>query len=212
MARNPWGNRFFTTTPGKIITLLRRHEHTVDDLASAVQLSDNAVRNHLQTLERDGLVTTESSRRGLGKPAWLYRLSPDADRLFPKPYASVLHTLINVLADRYPEPELDATLADTGRRLAQAAPAVPRTLAQALPAVVDAFADIGGLAEIVSSPEGTIIQGYDCPLARVSNAQPHACRMLQAMLEEMLGQPVTEICDRGPTPRCRFMIATAPSA
>jgi predicted ArsR family transcriptional regulator len=209
VVRHIWGRRFFATTPGKIVTLLRRRAHTVDELASAVQLSDNAVRNQLQTLERDGLITSESSRRGPGKPAWLYSLSPEAERLFPKPYATVLDTLLDVLGERLPPPELEAALDDAGRRLAHAGPAVPRNPEQALPAVVNAFADIGSLAEIEHAPGAIAIQGYDCPLARAATGQPQACRVLQAMLEEMLGQPVTESCDRGPSPRCRFLIPTS---
>ncbi|MFL5666689.1 MAG: ArsR family transcriptional regulator, partial [Ktedonobacteraceae bacterium] len=55
--RMPFTNeRFFTSTRGHIITLLRRAGHTVDELARALQLTDNAVRSHLATLERDGLV------------------------------------------------------------------------------------------------------------------------------------------------------------
>lgn len=209
MVRHIWGRRFFATTPGKIVTLLRRRAHTVDELAGAIQLSDNAVRNQLQTLERDGLIASESSRRGPGKPAWLYRLSPEAERLFPKPYAAVLDTLLDVLGERLAPAELEAALDDVGRRLAHTGPAIPRNPEQALPAVVNAFADIGGLAEIEHAANGSIaIQGYDCPLARVATGQPQACRILQAMLEEMLGQSVTEDCNRGPSPRCHFLIPT----
>ena len=48
--------RFFTSTRGKIITLLRRASRTVDELAQALDLTDNAVRAQLAALERDGLV------------------------------------------------------------------------------------------------------------------------------------------------------------
>jgi predicted ArsR family transcriptional regulator len=46
--------RFFASTRGRIVTLLRRSSHTVEELAQALDLTDNAVRAHLATLERDG--------------------------------------------------------------------------------------------------------------------------------------------------------------
>src|SRR5215471_5815189 len=58
--------RFFTSTRGKIVTLLRRESQTVEELARALDLTDNAVRAHLMVLERDGLVRQRGSRRGGG--------------------------------------------------------------------------------------------------------------------------------------------------
>jgi predicted ArsR family transcriptional regulator len=60
------GRRFFETTRGQIVGLLRRGRRTVEELARALGLTDNAVRNHLATLERDGLVRQDGVRRGPG--------------------------------------------------------------------------------------------------------------------------------------------------
>ena len=76
--------RFFASTRGQIITLLRRSSRTVDELAQALDLTDNAVRAHLATLERDGLVQQRGVRRGSGKPASVYDLTVEADQLFQK--------------------------------------------------------------------------------------------------------------------------------
>jgi predicted ArsR family transcriptional regulator len=75
--------RFFASTRGQIITLLLRSSRTVDELAQALELTDNAVRVHLATLERDGMVQQRGVRRGSGKPAYVYTLTPDAEQLFP---------------------------------------------------------------------------------------------------------------------------------
>ncbi len=67
--------RFLETTRGQILTLIRRGRQTVEELAAALDLTDNAVRNHLATLERDSLIQQAGVRRtsGAGKPALLYR-------------------------------------------------------------------------------------------------------------------------------------------
>ena len=58
-----WSNRFFDSTRGKIVILLRHDLHTVSELAKALNLTDNAVRAHLATLEGDGLVRRSGERR-----------------------------------------------------------------------------------------------------------------------------------------------------
>jgi predicted ArsR family transcriptional regulator len=190
-----------------MLTLLRKGRHTVDDLAAELDVSGNAVRSHLYALERDGFVTHEGVRRGPGKPAWLYRLTPDAERLFPKPYAPVLDTLLEVLAERLPEGEVEAALDEAGRRLAGTLPAASGTIDQRMPAVIDALANMGGLAELDTSDHTIIIRGYDCPISSTVKEHPDACRVLRSMLETILDAPVTDHCDRGDPPRCCFAIA-----
>src|SRR3712207_8581849 len=56
MAAAGFNKRFLETTRGQIVALLRRGTRTVEELAAALGLTDNAVRAHLAALERDGLV------------------------------------------------------------------------------------------------------------------------------------------------------------
>ena len=76
--------RFFASTRGQVVALLRRGNRTVEELAQALGLTDNAVRAHLATLERDGLVRQAGLRGGPSKPAYAYALTPAAGRLFPR--------------------------------------------------------------------------------------------------------------------------------
>lgn len=85
-----WDQRFFASTRGQVVALLRRSSRTVEELAQALGLTDNAVRAHLAALERDGLARQHGVRRGGGKPAYAYELTTEAERLFPKAYVPVL--------------------------------------------------------------------------------------------------------------------------
>ena len=73
--------RFLETTRGRILGLLRCETRTVEELAQALDLTDNAVRAHLSTLERDGMVRSAGVRRGpgAGKPSTVYELPPETD-------------------------------------------------------------------------------------------------------------------------------------
>src|SRR5690348_11098209 len=109
---SPWERRFFSSTRGRLVTLLRRTAGTVEELARALNITDNAVRAQLTTLERDGLVQQGGFRRGAGsgKPAYAYELTPAAEALFPKAYGELLRQLLSLLGERLPQAELDVLL------------------------------------------------------------------------------------------------------
>lgn len=209
MRRIAWDNRFFATTRGRLLALLRRGPSTVDELAVQLEVTDNAVRSHISALERDGFVVQEGVRRGVGKPAWVYTLTPDAERIFPKPYASVLETLLGVLAERLPDAELEAALDEVGRRMAATLPRSTGSLEDRLPVAIDAIANMGGMAELDTSDHTIVIRGYDCPISSAVRSHPDACRVLQTLLSDVLGTPVEEHCDRNDPPRCCFAIQTS---
>src|SRR5439155_23915481 len=54
--------RFFASTRGKIIILLRRSSRTVKQLAEALSVTENAVRAQLTVLQRDGLIQEQTVR------------------------------------------------------------------------------------------------------------------------------------------------------
>ena len=110
--------RFFESTRGQIVTLLRGSPCTVEELATKLALTDNAVRAHLSTLERDGLVRQSGIRRGARKPHFTYALTDDADQLFPKAYDALLNQLIAVLKSRLNPAEIEDVLREVGRAIA----------------------------------------------------------------------------------------------
>ena len=57
--------RFWSSTRGRVILLLRSAGRTVNDLAAAVGLSDNAVRTHLDRLDAMVLSTPQALARAL---------------------------------------------------------------------------------------------------------------------------------------------------
>ena len=114
-----FSKHFMETTRGQVLGLLRRGSRTVDELAAGLGLTDNAIRAHLATLERDGLVRQEGQRRGpkAGKPALVYEPTPEAELRLSRAYAPVLAALLEELVDRLPDQETESLLAAVGRRL-----------------------------------------------------------------------------------------------
>jgi predicted ArsR family transcriptional regulator len=206
------GRKFFGSTRGRMVTLLRRGGHAVDELAAEVGLTNNGIRAHLATLERDGLVTQQGSVRssnGGGKPAYVYELTQEAEGLFPKAYEPTLRQLLDVLSDQLGPEESEALLRLVGRRLAGEHPARSDGAHARLESAVEALNELGGLAELEERDGALVIQGYSCPLAGVTTDHPELCRMAETMIAELAGVPVHECCDRGERPRCCFEIASA---
>jgi predicted ArsR family transcriptional regulator len=207
--------KFFESTRGQIVTLLRRSGRTVEDLARALDLTDNGVRAHLAVLERDGIVRQRGSVRrssGGGKPAYVYELTQEAEDLFPKAYEPALRRLLDVLSDQLGLEESEALLRSAGRRLAEEhsvrADGVDGAHAR-LESAVKVLNELGGLAELEERDGSVVIRGYSCPLASVTPDHPEVCRMAETLIAELAGVPVHERCDRGERPRCCFEIVPA---
>jgi predicted ArsR family transcriptional regulator len=204
--------KFFEGTRGKVVTLLRRGGRTVEGLARELDLTDNGVRAHLATLERDGIVRQRGSVRrgsGGGKPAYVYELTPQGEELFPKAYEPVLSQLLDVLVTQLGPEKSEALLRSVGRRIAEGQTVPADGARGGLEAAVGVLNDLGGLAELEVRDGSFVIRGYSCPLAGVAPDHPEVCRMAETLLTELAGVPVYEHCDRGERPRCYFEVAPA---
>ncbi len=211
MVQSALNARFFESTRGKLVDLLRRSSHTVDELAAALGITDNAVRLHLNMLERDGVVRSRGVRRegAVGKPATIYEIDPAADPVFSNAYLPFLSTLLAALGDRLTVRELRALMRDVGQRLAgQTAPSAT-TLRASAESASRALNELGGLTQIESgeTARSMRIRGCGCPLSSVVIQREEVCLAVQTMLAELTGRDVREHCDRsGERPQCCFEI------
>lgn len=198
--------RFLASTRGRIVTLLRRAPGTMDDLAAVLGVTRNAVRSHLVALERDGLVRRAGVRRGESKPFHLYELTPQAERLFPKPYGALVRELLRALGERLGTDTLEQTLHETGRRLGNAQGQLRGDLPARVRAAAELLEDLGGLTEVEEREDGWVIHGFSCPLAAAVAGHPRACLVAEALLTEVIGVDVRETCNRGEPLRCGFEV------
>jgi predicted ArsR family transcriptional regulator len=203
--------KFFESTRGRMVTLLRRSGRTVEELARALGLTDNGIRAHLAVLERDGIVRQRGSVRrgsGGGKPAYVYELTVEAEDLFPKAYEPTLRRLLDVLDERLGPEESEALLRSVGRRLVEGKTVPTQGTRARLEEAVGVLNELGGLAELEEQDGTLVIRGYSCPLAAVTLDHPEVCRLAEALVAEVAGVPVHERCDRSERPRCCFEVAS----
>lgn len=202
--------RFFESTRGQIVMMLRASPCTVEELARKLELTDNAIRAHLLTLERDGIVQQSGLRRGPRKPHFTYALTPEADALFPNAYDALLNQLIAVLKNRLNPEEIEDVLREVGRAVAREAPQGKRDdLESRVQTAMKVLEAIGGVAEVHHDGDKIVIRGSGCPLAAAVAVHPEVCHLAETLITEIVKVPVKETCDREGSPKCRFEIDTA---
>src|ERR1041384_6799143 len=182
--------RFFESPRGQIVTILRGSDCTVDELARKLDLTDNAVRAHLLTLERDGLVRQSGLRRGPRKPHFTYTLTPEAEGLFPKAYDALLNQLLAVLKNRLNPAEIEDVLREVGRAVAAGAPTQQGAdLASRVQTAMKVLEAIGGAAEVEQDGDKIVICSSGCPLAAAVAVHPGVFRLAERFITEIAKLP-----------------------
>lgn len=209
MSFRPGSSRFLESTRGRIVQLLRRSRQTVDEMAVELGLTANAVRAHLVSLERDGLVRADGTRRpsGPGKPALLYEIAPKAEARFSSAYAPVLAATLRELAERLTPAELRSVMAATGARLGAELPRSGGDLEVRARHAAAILESLGGSLDVEAAGGGYRLRGHGCPLSEGVSANPALCVAVERLLGDVTGAKVSQQCDHGERPSCCFEIS-----
>jgi Predicted transcriptional regulator len=201
-----WRERLFKSTRGKILELLRTRDRTVNELSEELRLTDNAVRAHLASLERDRLVAQSGSKPGVRKPHTTYSLGADAEQIFPKAYGRLVSLLMSILSRRVKPGTLRAGMRAAGRSVAREHLSELRgkSREQRIDAALDTLRDLGGAVTFHEENGKHFINGNGCPIAAATANHPEACLLAESLLSEIIGSPVKEHCTRGSAPSCCF--------
>ena len=210
MKYTKFGSRFFESTRGRIVLLLKESAKTVNELAGTLSLTDNAVRAHLLSLERDHLVEPGGTIKGFRKPHYVYRLTEEARDHFPRAYGTLFNRLIHVLKTHLAPSALVGYLRKSGQELAQKVKdPQPTTPDERLEKCILALEELGGAAKVVVENDQTVIRSESCPFSEAVAEHPEVCQVAEAMVAELTERRVHEICDRTSTPKCAFLIDAA---
>lgn len=208
MKGTKFGNNFFESTRGQVLGLLRRGVGTVEELSTELQLTDNAVRAHLTTLERDGLVARGGTQRGLRKPHVHYVLTAEAEQLYPKAYSTLFNQLLAILKRRLAPDELEAILVEVAHSLAAGNTAQENESVESRARLALVTLESMGGAPALKNEEGKllILSVTSCPFDVSISQHPEVCRLAEAFLSEVTGLKIKERCRKGERPKCTFEI------
>jgi predicted ArsR family transcriptional regulator len=206
-----WFERWVNGTRGRILSLLRTDPTTVSTLAGTVGVSDNAVRTHLTSLQRDGLVEEAGTayEGSVGKPAQLFRVTEEGEELFPKAYAAVLGEVLRIVEAREGGDGVVRLLEEVGRRAGRVRDESADAEAR-IEATAEILRGLGADIDLVREPGGAWrLEGKGCPLSAAVRDRAAVCRLIEALVAESSGGTVEQCCRHGDRPRCSFRVSAS---
>lgn len=181
----------------RAITKLLKTEGPIDSaqLAQKLGLTAMAVRQHLYALQREGLVTSEERPVPIGRPAKFWRLTREADHLFPEAYAELSVALIDSVKDAFGDEGLERVLTsrcarqrvDYGKRIK-----LQDSLARKLAELAQVRTEEGYMAEVRKEDDGSfLLVENHCPICAAANACQGFCSTELDLFRSVLGSGVS---------------------
>lgn len=94
-----------------ILQVLRKHKSlSAQQLAEQMSISVQATRRHLKDLETEGAIARKSVSSGMGRPQYLYDLTPAGLDRFPKHYDEFAVTFLSAMAERVGPEQMEEVL------------------------------------------------------------------------------------------------------
>ena len=181
----------------RAITKLLKTEGPIDSaqLAQRLGLTAMAVRQHLYALQREGLVASEERPVPIGRPAKFWRLTREADHLFPEAYAELSVALIDSVKDAFGQEGLERVLTsrcarqrvDYGKRI-KLHDSLDRKLAE----LAKVRTEEGYMAEVRREDDGSfLLVENHCPICAAANACQGFCSTELDLFRSVLGSGIT---------------------
>ena len=181
----------------RAITKLLKTEGPIDSaqLAQKLGLTAMAVRQHLYALQREGLVASEERPVPIGRPAKFWRLTREADHLFPEAYAELSVALIDSVKDAFGQEGLERVL--TSRCARQRVDYKKRiksqdSLDRKLGELAKVRTEEGYMAEVRREDDGSfLLVENHCPICAAANACQGFCSTELDLFRSVLGPGIT---------------------
>lgn len=195
----------------QILTLLLSSQSgmSIDELAAQLDISRNAVKQHLVGLEMQSLVKEAALNSTGGRPARSYSLTEQGINHFPKQYSWFCGLLLDEMAAEISEQALEQKMWDMGVKLAGSlAPQFShKNPQQKLEALVELLQSLGYHASLLQTESGSDIRAINCVYHDLAQQYPALCQFDKAIISTLLEKPVQQTCCMAKKDcDCRFKI------
>jgi len=198
------------STKDKILqTLLRKPKLTINDLAEAVEINPISVRHHLSNLEKEGLITAEEERHGVGRPRLVYSLTEDGMERFPTKYLRLTTRLLAQMKESMPGPMVANLFNQIAEDLASqyASDIKGLNMEERLDFVKDLLAQEGFTVEWEKKEGQYEIHEISCPYYQIGIAHPEVCKVDQTLISKMLAVPANKVqCILNGGAHCTYVV------
>lgn len=203
----------FSNTPaGRVLKAIQlRGKASIKDVAADLGVTTSAVRLHLAQLQASGAIQADKVREGVGRPYYVYTMTPQAHSLFYKDYGDLARLLLEEVAVSQGQDALQNVLHRVSDRLADLYR--DQIWGQDVVDRVRSWAELldqrGIAVKIVSTDQGYILEEYGCPYHNVAMENREVCEMERQVLGRLLesGVKLTQ-CVLDGHHNCQFTIST----
>jgi len=198
-------------TRERIIGILKKKGPLpIDDLSRQLGITPMGIRQHLLFLERKGLVEYVAKRHGIGRPAFIYRLTEKADELFPKAYPEFIVNAFKDIEKNEGRNKIDDIFRWRKERLLKEnreALSDKKILHEKVYRFKDILEADGYLADLDEDNRNHILRLFNCPIFRVASEFKEPCVYELQMCRDLFGADVMRPqCMAEGDPFCTYLI------
>jgi predicted ArsR family transcriptional regulator len=198
-------------TRRQIVMLLKKQKSmSVAEISRAISITPMAVRQHLISLEKRGMITYSPKKYGIGRPVFLYSLTSKALDIFPKAYADFVKEMLVLVEKSDGRKKIDRLFQMRKElQLQESIKAIEgrSSIDDKLSALMELLDEEGYMVEFENKDGAYVMKQFNCILPAIASDYPEACKYELQLYRELLGLQVTRIqCQADGDPTCIYNI------
>jgi DeoR family transcriptional regulator, suf operon transcriptional repressor len=195
-------------------TLLTQPRCTISYLAEKVGISPISVRHHINSLEADGLITSEDERHGVGRPRQVFFLTDTGIEQFPTRYVRLTIRLLEHLKETMPKAMISKLFTqmaeDLASDLSNGTELKNLSMKERLNLVKDLLRQEGFNIEWEQFEDGYQIHEASCPYYYIGQNHPEVCVVDQILISKVLSVQTEKVkCILNGDNNCTYVVYTA---
>ncbi|MEQ2527432.1 metalloregulator ArsR/SmtB family transcription factor [Bacillaceae bacterium CLA-AA-H227] len=200
------------TTKERILDLLKRQGSvTVNELTDHLSISHMAVRKHLDSLQKDNIISSKEIKQPIGRPLQMYLLTDTGDNLFPKNYEGLTLEILEDMKELYGEDSIQKLFQKREERLTSeyTKRLAKKTNKEKIHEIATIQNEKGYMADVTEIDAQTFeLIEYNCPIMVVANEFKTACQCETNLFKNVLGtKDVRRVsCKTDGNDHCKFLI------
>ncbi len=183
------------STRKSIILLLKKSGGmSINDLRQHLDITPMGIRQHLLALEKKGYVSFQARKHGIGRPVFIYRLTEEAEKLFPRSYDRFILDILRNLEHHEGTMDVQTIFIwrkDSIRKNCDKAMQSTSDIVGRIHALKDVLESEGYLSDITRNNGHYHLINYNCPVKEIAVAYPDLCRHELDLYKELITQRVS---------------------
>lgn len=167
---------------------------SIDEIASMLDISRNAVQQHFLTLEKEGYIETAELKKTAGRPVRTFVLTESGINRFPKQYAWFSELIVSELENELGAEYLKSYFQKMGINLSQTliSQFEGKSTEQRLELLLNVMDDLGFQASEIKSENNNEyrIKAYNCIYHDLAQKYEAVCELDKTLISTLLNKDV----------------------